>query len=152
MAELLKGKRLLVIDESHSSRKIVAKRAELWQMRVSAAPSGEEALAMMRTVVGLGGHFDLIILDYDLPGQNGLELAETISRDPALGHPAIIMLSGASTAPSSDTASASGIRRVLSKPISTQSLKITLAEELTVNKVRPREGISVPLETAPLKD
>ncbi len=136
--ELLKGKRLLVIDDSHSSRKIVAKRAEQWQMRVSAAPNGEEALAMMRTVVGLGGHFDLIILDYDLRGLNGLELAETISRDLTLGNPAIIMLSGASTAPNSDTAAASGIRRVLSKPISTQSLKITLAEELTVNKVRPR--------------
>ena len=150
--ELLTGKRLLVIDDSHSSRKIVAKRAEQWQMRVSAAPNGEEALAMMRTVVGLGGHFDLIILDFDLPGLNGLELAETISGDPTLGNPAIIMLSGASTAPNIDTASASGIRRVLSKPISTQSLKITLAEELTVNKVRSREGIPIPLETAPIKD
>jgi signal transduction histidine kinase/ActR/RegA family two-component response regulator len=150
--ELLKGKRLLVIDDSHSSRKIVAKRAEQWQMRVTTAPNGEEALAMMRTVVGLGGHFDLIILDYDLRGLNGLELAEAISRDLTLGNPAIIMLSGASTAPNSDTAAASGIRRVLSKPISTQSLKITLAEELTVNNVRPRTCTPTPLGTSASKE
>lgn len=144
---LLKDKRILVVDDSPSSRKIVAKRAEQWQMRVSVAPSGDEALSMLSTVAGLGGYFDIIILDFDMPGMSGLELAETIYRDQRLGNPALIMLSGASTAPTLDIASASGIRRVLSKPINAQTLKITLAEELTINTARPRSPIPTPLET-----
>lgn len=145
--ELLKNKRLLVVDDSPSSRKIVAKRAEHWQMRVSVAPSGEEALAMLTTVANLGGRFDVVVLDFDMPGMSGLELAEKIYRDQRLGSPALVMLSGASTAPKIDTASAAGIRRVLSKPISAQTLKITLAEELTMSKSRAREPMPTPIDT-----
>lgn len=145
--ELLKNKRLLVVDDSASSRKIVAKRAEQWQMRVSAAPSGEEAFAMLTTVANLGGRFDVVVLDFDMPGMSGLELAEKIYRDQRLGSPALVMLSGASTAPKIDTASAAGIRRVLSKPISAQTLKITLAEELTMSKSRSREPMPTPIDT-----
>lgn len=135
--KLLRGKRLLIVDNSVTSRKVMSKRADRWGMRVSIAPSGKEAMAMIRTIVDLGYHYDLIILDHELPGMSGLELAEKISSDPALKeNTTIIMLSGASTAPGSDIAINAGIRRVLSKPITTKTLKITLAEELTLSQTR----------------
>jgi|GEM_PF-1061991 len=139
---LLRGKRLLVVDDSISSRKLVCDRAERWGMRVSSAPGGEEALAMLRATAKLGGHYDLIILDYSMPDMNGLELAHHIQSDPRLScDTTLIMLSGVAVMPSTETAGKAGIRRVMSKPISAKTLKITLAEELTLAQKRRRVSI-----------
>jgi CheY-like chemotaxis protein/signal transduction histidine kinase len=131
--QLLADKRLLVVDDSSSSRKLVAKRAESWGMKVSCVPSGADALAMIDTLVKLGSEFDAMILDHDMPGMTGLELATHITSHPLLRHsPVLIMLSGASLPPSQEQARDVGICRVLTKPIGAKTLKITLAEELTL--------------------
>ncbi|WP_179957716.1 hybrid sensor histidine kinase/response regulator [Exilibacterium tricleocarpae] len=137
--DLLRERRLLVVDDSASSRKVVSKRADRWGMRVSSAPSGREALAILHSVTNLGGHFDLIILDHNMPGMSGLELAERIDRDPKLRHTPMIMLSGAGSLPSPEKARAVGISQCLKKPVSARTLKITLAEELTVALARRGE-------------
>ncbi len=142
--KLLEGKRLLVVDDSSSSRKVVAKRADSWGMKVTCVPSARDALAMMKTMLHIGGAFDVIILDHDMPEMTGFELAQEITREHAeLSHstplPVMIMLSGASEPPSQEQARNASIRRVLTKPISAKSLKITLAEELTLHHTRHKE-------------
>lgn len=134
--ELLNGKRLLVVDDSSSSRKIVAKRADRWGMKVSSVPSGADALSMLNTLSQIGGHYHAIILDHDMPGMTGMELAKTIHNSPLSENTIMIMLSGASTVPSKEEARAVGITRVLSKPINAKTLKITLAEEMTLALAR----------------
>jgi CheY-like chemotaxis protein/signal transduction histidine kinase len=134
--ELLNGKRLLVVDDSSSSRKIVAKRADRWGMKVSSVPSGADALSMLNTLSQIGGHYHAIILDQDMPGMTGMELAKTIHNSPLSENTIMIMLSGASTVPSKEEARAVGITRVLSKPINAKTLKITLAEEMTLALAR----------------
>ncbi len=134
--ELLNGKRLLVVDDSSSSRKIVAKRADRWGMKVSSVPSGADALSMLNTLSQIGGHYHAIILDHDMPGMTGMELAEAVHKSPGSEHTIMIMLSGASTVPSKEEARAVGITRVLSKPINAKTLKITLAEEMTLAMAR----------------
>ncbi len=138
--KLLKDKRLLIVDDSSSSRKLLAKRAESWGMKVTCVPNGQDALDMINTMSKIGGVFDCIILDHDMPGLTGLEVAKTIvdSRS-TLETPTMIMLSGANNPPNQDQASSAAIKRVLSKPITAKSLKITLAEELTLHQVRQRE-------------
>jgi CheY-like chemotaxis protein/signal transduction histidine kinase len=135
--KLLEDKRLLVVDDSSSSRKVVAKRADSWGMKVTCVPNGKDALAMMRTMSKVGGAFDVIVLDHDMPEMTGLELAQAIVKaDDIHGLPVMIMLSGASEPPSQEQARSAAIKRVLTKPISAKSLKITLAEEITLHKVR----------------
>ncbi|MAZ87442.1 MAG: hypothetical protein CL693_07345 [Cellvibrionaceae bacterium] len=138
--KLLKDKRLLIVDDSSSSRKLLAKRAESWGMKVTCVPNGQDALDMINTMSKIGGVFDCIILDHDMPGLTGLEVAKTIADShSAVDTPTMIMLSGANNPPSQDQASNAAIKRVLSKPITAKSLKITLAEELTLHQVRQRE-------------
>lgn len=142
--KLLKNKRLLVVDDSSSSRKVVAKRADSWGMNVTCVPSARDALAMIKTMSHIGGSFDVIILDHDMPEMTGFELAKNITdTNTETGYsnalPVMIMLSGASEPPSQEQARSASIRRVLTKPISAKSLKITLAEELTLHQTRHRD-------------
>lgn len=135
--QLLRKKRLLVVDDSSSGRKVVAKRAESWGMVTTCVPNGKDALTMINSMNQLGACFDALILDDDLPDMTGLALAGHITRHPNLKVvPVMIMLSGNHSLPNEDAARDVLIRRVLTKPISAQSLKITLAEELTLQQVR----------------
>lgn len=137
--QLLHKKRLLVVDDSSSSRKLVAKRADSWGMITTCVPNGKDAVAMINTMNQVGAGFDAIILDYDLPDITGLELARQITRHPRLKPaPVMIMLSGDNVFPYEEQARDVSIRRVLTKPISSQSLKITLAEELTLHDARQK--------------
>lgn len=134
--ELLRRKRLLVVADSSSGRKVVAKRAESWGMVTTCVPNGKDALTMISTMHQVGACFDAIILDDDLPDMTGLQLAEHITRHGLNTVPVMIMLSGNHSLPQEGAARDVLIRRVLTKPISAQSLKITLAEELTLQQAR----------------
>lgn len=135
--QLLRKKRLLVVADSASGRKVVAKRAESWGMVTTCVPSGKDALTMINTMSQLGACFDAIIVDDDLPDMSGIALASHISDHPGLKRvPVMIMLSGNHSLPQEEAAREVLIRRVLTKPISAQSLKITLAEELTLQQAR----------------
>jgi PleD family two-component response regulator len=68
------NKRLLVVDDNRTVSKVLAEQATQWGMRVSSAESGTEALAVARNAANLGQAFDVIIMDYQMPGMSGLQL------------------------------------------------------------------------------
>src|SRR6266508_4075529 len=70
----LSGKRLLVVDDNATNRRILTRQAESWGMQVQAAESGAEALRWIRQ----GDHFDIAVLDMQMPGMDGVQLAEAI--------------------------------------------------------------------------
>jgi CheY-like chemotaxis protein/signal transduction histidine kinase len=127
----LRSKRMLVVDDNQTCRKVIQQQATAWGMLVSGAHSGNEALAMIRARHNLGESFDIVIADHDMPGMNGLQLCGKISEEfTAEQLPLMIMLTGLSNAPSQAMAREAGIRRVLTKPLTGMALKLTLAEEL----------------------
>ncbi|MEQ1805146.1 MAG: ATP-binding protein, partial [Burkholderiaceae bacterium] len=73
-APLLVGKRLLVVDDNQTNRRILTRLALRWGMLPSTLPSALEALDRIRH----GEGFDLAVLDFSMPGMNGLELAAHI--------------------------------------------------------------------------
>jgi len=127
----LRGKRMLVVDDNQTCRKVIQQQAAAWGLLVSGAHSGNEALAMIRARHNLGESFDIVIADHDMPGMNGLQLCGKISEEfTAEQLPLMIMLTGLSNAPSQAMAREASIRRVLTKPLTGMALKLTLAEEL----------------------
>jgi signal transduction histidine kinase/ActR/RegA family two-component response regulator len=130
---LLRGKRLLVVDDNDTCCKIVRQQASLWGMDVTVASSGKEALALLRTQAGLNRAFDLMLADYDMPGMNGLELVEKIGQElDALKAQKllVLILTGVSKMPGSLMDGHRGIHRVLYKPLSGKHLKQALIEAL----------------------
>nr|WP_272891785.1 hybrid sensor histidine kinase/response regulator [Stutzerimonas stutzeri] len=127
----LKGTRLLVVDDNDTCRKVLSQQCSSWGLEVSAVASGKEALALLRTKAHLREYFDVVLLDQDMPGMTGMQLASRIKEDFSLNHDILlIMLTGMSSAPSKIIARNAGIKRILAKPVAGYTLKTTLADEL----------------------
>jgi signal transduction histidine kinase/DNA-binding response OmpR family regulator len=127
----LQGARVLVVDDNDTCRKVLVQQCSAWGLNVSAVPSGKEALALLRTKAHLRDYFDVVLLDQNIPGMTGMQLAAKIKEDPSLNHDILlIMLTGISNAPSKIIARNSGIKRILAKPVAGYTLKTTLADEL----------------------
>ncbi|MBL8319144.1 MAG: response regulator, partial [Burkholderiaceae bacterium] len=67
----LKGKRLLVVDDNATNRRVLALQAAKWGLVAQSAEGGEQALALIEQ----GQRFDLAILDMHMPGMDGEALA-----------------------------------------------------------------------------
>jgi len=130
--DVLRGKRLVVIDDNDTCCKIVRQQATQWGMDVKTAANGREALALLRELKAQKEHIDLMLVDYDMPGMNGLELVARIRQEPAAfgsEKTLILMLTGVSKMAQGMEKNA-GIHRVLYKPLSGKNLRQALIEAL----------------------
>ena len=144
----LQGARVLIVDDNDTCRKVLVQQCSAWGLNVSAVPSGKEALALLRTKAHLRDYFDVVLLDQNMPGMTGMQLAAKIKEDPSLNHDILlIMLTGISNAPSKIIARNSGIKRILAKPVAGYTLKTTLADEL--NQRNSGQAVSQHLPTGP---
>ena len=135
----LQDARVLVVDDNDTCRKVLQQQCTSWGMSATTAASGKEALALLRTKANLREYFDVVLLDQDMPGMTGMQLAAKIKEDPSLNHDIlIIMLTGISNAPSKIIARNAGIKRILAKPVAGYTLRTTLADELSQRK----QGVS----------
>jgi PAS domain S-box-containing protein len=77
---VLTGKRILIVDDNTTNRRILVKHSLQWGMLPSAAASAIEALDLVRH----GHAFDLAVLDMAMPEMDGMGLAMEIRkyRDP----------------------------------------------------------------------
>ncbi|MDX1419213.1 MAG: response regulator, partial [Rubricoccaceae bacterium] len=86
---LLEGKRVLVVDDNATNRKILLKQTENWGMQPTACASGAEALDWLDR----GGTYDIALVDMQMPEMDGLALAAAFRARPAIRECPIVMLS-----------------------------------------------------------
>ena len=72
----LSGRRVLIVDDNVTNRRILSLQAESWGMTPMTAASGREALDMLSRIQPP----DLAILDMQMPEMDGIELATEIRR------------------------------------------------------------------------
>ena len=109
--------RILIVEDDATFRKVLMLLFdEHWT--VDAAPDAETALEMVAA-----HRPDLALLDYRLPGMNGLELARRLHESEATRAVPVIMLSGVATEPVRVRALTEGVRDFLVKPVSEAELK-----------------------------
>jgi signal transduction histidine kinase/DNA-binding response OmpR family regulator/HPt (histidine-containing phosphotransfer) domain-containing protein/PAS domain-containing protein len=75
---VLQDKRVLIVDDNATNRRILSRQIEMWQMHPQATASPMEALAWLRQ----GNSFEIAILDMQMPGMDGLTLAKEIRKLP----------------------------------------------------------------------
>jgi CheY-like chemotaxis protein len=136
----LQGKRLLIVEDNATHRKILTLQAQSWGMLAHPTESGAEALKLLN----LRGHFDLAILDMYMPGMDGLELAQKIREFPEYQQLPLVMLSSLSISRSEIEASQVDFAATLNKPIKQFQLQEVLThilgdnvkQSLAVSKVK----------------
>jgi CheY-like chemotaxis protein len=122
----LQGKRLLIVEDNATHRKILALQAQSWGMFAHPTESGADALKLLN----LRGHFDLAILDMQMPEMDGLTLAQKIREFPEYQKLPLVMLSSLSISRTEIEAAKVDFAATLNKPIRQFQLQDVLAQVL----------------------
>ncbi|RWM11847.1 MAG: response regulator [Mesorhizobium sp.] len=86
------GARVLVIDDNPVNREILLEQLRSWSFDCAAAESGAVGLAFLDRACQLGASVDCIILDYQMPGMNGADVAKAIAADSRLSSIPVVLL------------------------------------------------------------
>ena len=89
----LMGQYALVVDDNANARQILAAQLSGLGMVPHAVDSGEAALAEMRQMSAQGSQYPVVLMDWKMPGLDGVSTARAIRADPAIaGTPVVIMV------------------------------------------------------------
>ncbi len=119
--------RVLVVDDNKTNRVILEQNLRVWGARSASFESGHDALLGLRHAVEAGDPYRLAILDYQMPGMDGIGLARAIRRDPTLGRIGLILLTSSSRPGDPVIAEEAGINGFLTKPARISDLYDCLA-------------------------
>ncbi|MBF0226132.1 MAG: response regulator [Desulfobacterales bacterium] len=78
-----KGMRVLIVDDSMTCCKVLQKSLETFSFIVDTACSGPEAISKFREACKNGKEPNLIFMDWQMPGMNGIETALQIKKEAA---------------------------------------------------------------------
>jgi len=118
----LGGRRLLVVDDNETNRRIVRDMLGAEGMAVHEAPRADAGLEALRRAAQAGTPYDLAILDAQMPDQDGFELATAIRADRALTETRLLILTSAGQRGDGERCRQLGIQAYLTKPIARADL------------------------------
>ncbi|WP_373498356.1 response regulator [Desulfococcus sp.] len=125
----LQGLRVLVVDDSRTSQDILKSYLESLSFRVSTADSGEAGLILLEEAARENRAFELVLMDWKMPGMDGIEASRRIKTEMNLPHvPVIIMITAYGNEEVMRQAESVGLEGFLIKPSSQSSLFNTIME------------------------
>jgi two-component system, sensor histidine kinase and response regulator len=134
----LRDKRILVIDDNEAASIVLIDLLEHMGLEVMAAPSGEAALVLIQQQTLVGQPFELLLIDWQLSGIDGVETARRI-KELKLPAAHMVMVTGYDTDSLLPLAAAVGIDQVLLKPVNptklAESLMSFYTDEAKLNTV-----------------
>ena len=120
----LRGMRVLVVDDNESARNALRNLLETLSFTVKTVSSGREALQEIRN-----GDYRLVLMDWNMPGMNGIEATVRIRNDPRISQaPAVIMVTSHGREEVMRRARDAGVHSCLLKPVSPSLLFDSIME------------------------
>ncbi len=114
----LAGRRVLIVDDNLTNRRIVLKQTLAWGMVPTAVPTALEAIDLIRH----GEHFDVAVLDMSMPDMDGLDLSAEIRRHRDAAQLPIVMLTSVEQRVNLASAPMPAFAAYLSKPLKAAQL------------------------------
>jgi signal transduction histidine kinase/CheY-like chemotaxis protein len=127
----LKDVAVLIVDDNCTNQRIFTKIVEKWGMKPTIASSGEEALRILDSQPARA--FPLILLDYHMPGMDGIQVAQQIKHRCEPGTSTLLMLSSGGGPEEAREAHNAGISMCLFKPFKQSELLAAVLNAL--NKI-----------------
>jgi len=117
--------RLLLVDDNATNREILQAHLRGRVAACDAVASGADALVQLRAAVEAGRPYDVVVLDSEMPGMSGTELARAIRASATLKSLRLVMLTSAGQS------TVAGVDRRLTKPVRRSDLLDALAHVLS---------------------
>lgn len=116
--------KVMIVDDSKMMRVMHARslRQIGYEVDVVEAGSGEEALPLMSE------DLDLVIVDWNMPGMDGIEFTQAVraKQTPGGKHVPFLMITSQSTEEQAERARDAGIDKLLTKPVTPEAIGVAL--------------------------
>ncbi|NQV02232.1 MAG: response regulator, partial [Bacteroidia bacterium] len=122
--------KVLVVDDIASARKMFAATLSSFSFRVTCVDSGEAALEALEKAPA-DDPYRLVLMDYIMPGMNGMEASRRIKKSPRLAHiTTLIMVTAYGKEDVMQQAEEVGLEGFLNKPVTPSTLLDTIVNVL----------------------
>ncbi|NIS60490.1 MAG: PAS domain S-box protein, partial [Proteobacteria bacterium] len=126
----LRGMKVLLVEDNATARQILKDMLESFSFEVTLAVSGEEGLAELEAA-SEDTPFELVIMDWKMPGIDGIEASRRIKKHPRLSKiPTIIMVTAHGRVEVMQKAEQAGLEGFLHKPVNPSVLFDTIMQAL----------------------
>ena len=125
---------ILIVDDDPLNRRLLTKSLETGGHRTTAVDNGFAALTSLEA-----DRPDVVLLDIEMPGLDGIEVLERLKADPELRHIPVIMISGVDDADSIVRCLEAGAEDYLPKPFDPAILRARIEAGLNRKRLRDLE-------------
>jgi len=146
--------RVLAVDDSALDRDVLRRYFTSWGIQGDTADGAESALRLIAAARDRGAAYDVLLIDYEMPGMNGIALARHLTRSMKGKLPRLALLTAYDQRDLFDQARAAGFATCLVKPVRRSQLFDTLmdlaptVEDLPLPASLPETSPSVDLGAA----
>jgi CheY-like chemotaxis protein len=121
-AELLRGRRALVVDDNATNRKIVQHYIAACGMLADVVVSGPAALDALKNAQREGRRYDIVLCDFQMPDMDGISVCRAIHRNDETSGIPMLLLTSLDRRISGTELGACGIVEMLTKPLRQREL------------------------------
>jgi two-component system sensor histidine kinase/response regulator len=145
----LRGRRVLIIDDNAQAREIESSMLTSMTFKVHEAPSGQEGIEMVKQAVERHEPYDIVFVDWQMPGLDGIETGKRIRALPGLAAPPhLVMVTAYGREEVMKQAEEASFDNVLIKPVTPSMLFDSAVQALgtdrqTVREVETRPEVSL---------
>ena len=131
----LRGRRVLIIDDNPHARAVLDGMLSGMTFVVHEAPSGQEGVEMVKRAGETGEPYEIVFVDWQMPGIDGIETGKRIRALPNLAiQPQLVMVTAYGREEVLKQAEDSGFANVLIKPVTPSMLFDSAVEALGADR------------------
>lgn len=126
----LAGRSALIVDDNLTNRRLLEHQLHIWKMQHRSVADAAAALMYLDDELEQGRMVDVVLLDYQMPGIDGLMLAKQIHSDHRYEKLPILMLTSLGERLPAEVQRAAGIRACMFKPLRMKHLQSAISASI----------------------
>jgi signal transduction histidine kinase/CheY-like chemotaxis protein/HPt (histidine-containing phosphotransfer) domain-containing protein len=138
------GAHILIVDDNSTNREVLTLQLAAWGIRSEEAADGPSGLAALRKAMDAGDQFDAAILDMQMPGMDGADLARAIKADTGLAPLDLVLMTSLGATGDRRQMREIGFVATLVKPVRQSDLFDCLARALAGASAEAADGSAAP--------
>jgi signal transduction histidine kinase/DNA-binding response OmpR family regulator/HPt (histidine-containing phosphotransfer) domain-containing protein len=140
----LRGRRALIIDDNAQAREIESSMLTSMTFVVHEAPSGAEGIEMVQQAADRKEPYDIVFVDWQMPGLDGIETGKRIRALPGLVPPQLVMVTAYGREEVLKQAEDASFANILIKPVTPSMLFDSAIQALGGTRAPAVEALATP--------